>query len=97
MVTNNTEIRTTKKAWRRAAGLNSLGLPPGYRDNPALLKALPEEPNRSLRLRKPKNWIEKECLYCGALMLSLQSNRTFCSTHCRRSFEFRKKNPLPIM
>ena len=87
----------TIKSWRRAAGLNTLGLPPGYRENPALLQTLPDEPNRSQLLRNPKNWIEKECLYCGASMLSLKKNRTFCSANCRRSFEFRKKNPLPII
>lgn len=85
----------TKKSWRRAAGLTSLGLPRGYRDNPTLLQSLPDEPKRSLPLRNPKNWIEKECLYCGASMLSQYKNRMFCSVNCRRSFEFRKKNPLP--
>ena len=85
----------TIKSWRSAAGLTSRGLPRGYRDDPSLLQALPDEPKRGFSRRNPKNWIKKECLYCGASMLSLQTNRTFCSVHCRRSFEFRKKNPLP--
>lgn len=89
-----TEIQTTVKSRRRAAGLTSLGLPRGYRDDPSLLLTLPTEPKRGFSLRNPKNWIEKECRYCGASMISFKSNRTFCSARCRRSFEFREKNPL---
>jgi len=80
---------------RHAAGLTSIGLPRGYRNDPSLLQSLPDEPKRGAFRRNPKNWIEKECLYCGAAMLSMNSNRTFCSVRCRRSYEFRKKNPLP--
>jgi hypothetical protein len=82
---------------RRSAGLTSLGLPQGYRNDPSLLETLPDEPKRGALRRNPKYWIEKECLYCGATMLSLKNNRTFCSVNCRRSYEFRKRNPLPIM
>ena len=97
MATNMAPKPLTKTAWRRTAGLTSLGLPRDYRNNPALLQTLLDEPKRSLPLRNPKNWIEKECLYCGASMLSLKDDRTFCSANCHRSFEFRKKNPLPII
>jgi hypothetical protein len=90
-------MRTTIQSRRRAAGLTSMGLPRGYRNDPSLLETLLDEPKRGLLLRNPKNWIEKECLYCGAIMLSAKNNRTFCSVNCRRSFEFRKKNPLPVM
>jgi hypothetical protein len=85
----------TLKSRRRAIGLTSLGLPPGYRNDPSLLQTLPEEPKRGALRRNPNYWIEKECLYCGAPMLSLKNNRTFCSVHCRRSYEFRMKNPIP--
>jgi hypothetical protein len=81
---------------RRAAGLTLLGLPRGYRNNPSLLQALPDEPKRGFLRRNPENWIEKECHYCGASMLSPKNNRMFCSVHCRRSYEFREKNPLPV-
>jgi len=94
-MTKETQITHTIKSRRRATGLTSLGLPRGYRNDPSLLQLLPNEPKRGFSLRHPKNWIEKECLYCGAAMLSLKTNRTFCSVPCRRSFEFRKKNPLP--
>ena len=82
---------------RRAAGLTSMGLPRGYRDNPALLQALPDQPRRGYSMRKPENWVEKQCLYCGGIMISGTNSRTFCSVNCRRSYEFRQKNPLLAM
>ena len=85
------------RAQRRASGLTSMGLPRGYRNNPALLQTLPDQPGRGFSLRKPSNWIEKECLYCGALMIAPKNRRIFCSVNCRRSYEFRRKNPLLAM
>jgi hypothetical protein len=77
--------------------LTSLGMPRGYRNNPALLELLPARPRRGLALRNPANWVEKECLYCGALMIVGKNRRTFCSVRCRRSYEFRQKHPLLAM
>jgi hypothetical protein len=80
------------RALRREAGLTAQGLPRGYRDNPLLLSKLPQAPRRGLSQRNPTNWVEKECLYCGAR--AFLKGRTFCSVQCRRSYEFRQKHPL---
>jgi hypothetical protein len=77
--------------------LTSLGMPRGYRNNPSLLEQLPARPRRGFSLRNPANWIEKECLYCGALMIVGKNRRTFCSVNCRRSYEFRQKHPMLAM
>src|SRR5579863_3233240 len=92
MAKNNSSNLSKLRVQRRSTGLTSLGLPPGYRDNPVLLQGLPDEPRRGFSLRNPANWVEKECLYCGAMMVS--NRRTFCSKRCRHSYEFRQKNPL---
>ena len=84
-------------AGRRTTGLTVLGMPRGYRNNPSLLAELPDRPKRGFSLRNPANWVEKECLYCGELMLVGKNRRTFCSVNCRRSYEFRRKNPLLAM
>ena len=94
--TNNAAVNRLR-ARRRAAGLTTLGLPRGYRNDPSLLLALPDQPGRGVSLRKASNWIEKECLFCGALMISPKNRRIFCSVNCRRSYEFRQKNPLLAM
>jgi hypothetical protein len=97
MITNETQYNDAKeqlRARRRAAGLTTQGLPRGYRNNPLLLQTLPAEPRRGFSLRKPENWIEKECLYCGALMLSTKNHRIFCSRNCYHSYKFRQKHTL---
>ena len=85
------------RAGQQTTGLTTLGMPRGYRDNPSLLADLPDRPKRGFALRNPANWVEKECLYCGALMVVGINRRTFCSVSCRRSYEFRQKNPLLAM
>jgi hypothetical protein len=100
MITNETshhDVKPQLRDRRRAAGLTLQGLPRGYRDNPLLLQMLPDEPRRGFSLRKPENWIEKECLYCGAPMLSTKNHRTFCSRNCHRSYKFRQKHPMLAM
>jgi hypothetical protein len=77
--------------------LTATGMPRGYRDNPLLLAELPARPRRGFALRNPANWIEKECLYCGALMVVGSSRRIFCSINCRTSYKFRQRNPLLAM
>jgi hypothetical protein len=99
-VRKDKSIRTVAngpRAGRQTAGFTVLGLPRGYRNNPSLLADLPDRPRRGFSLRNPANWAERECLYCGALMIVGKNRRTFCSVNCRRSYEFRQKNPLLAM
>jgi hypothetical protein len=88
---------TSIRAQRVAAGLTVRGLPRGYRNNPSLLQTLPDEPKRGFFRRNPENWLVKECLYCGAQMLSPKNRRKYCSVRCRRSYEFREKYPMLAM
>jgi hypothetical protein len=88
----NTNKAKQLRDQRQALGLTLLGLPRGYRNNPALLQMLVEEPKRGLSQRNPANWVEKECLYCGALVFL--KRRIFCSVQCRHSYQFRQKHPL---
>ncbi len=83
------------RARRKAAGLTTRGLPKGYRNNPALLAQLPDEPKRGISSRNPLNWLEKKCLFCRELIISNKRQQKFCSRHCRFSYEFQQKQRLP--
>ncbi len=66
MTTKNNSNRASVnglRAEQEIIELASLGLPRGYRNNPALLQALTVQPRRGFSLRKPANWAEQECLY----------------------------------
>jgi len=96
MTTSNEQVKSLR-ARRKAAGLTTLGLPKGYRENAALLAQLPDEPKRGVSSRNPLNWLEKKCLFCGTLIISNKRYRKFCSRPCRYNYEFQQKQRLPGM
>src|SRR5580658_8787392 len=93
MTISNEPVKSLR-ARRKAAGLTTRGLPKGYRQNPALLAKLPDEPKRGVSSRNPLNWLEKKCLFCRTLIISNKRDQKFCSRPCRYSYESQQKQRL---
>jgi hypothetical protein len=65
-MTTSKEPINSLRARRKAAGLTMRGWPKGYRENPALLAKLPDEPKRGISSRNPLNWLEKNVYFAGS-------------------------------